>query len=90
MSCNALCGQAIYSLCAGNNIQSVDLERSLGSNSITLYAIYTHARTCRAFDGRQETAPVNLDALQELCSALTAAALSDEDASLSAADFVQA
>ena len=48
------------------------------------------SNTVSCSGARQATAPVNLDALQELCSALTAAALSDEDAALSAADFVQA
>ena len=32
---------------------------------------------------------MNLDGLQELCAALTTAALEDSDASLSAADFLQ-
>lgn len=32
---------------------------------------------------------MNLDALQELCTALTASALEDEDAALSATDFLK-
>ena len=46
-------------------------------------------RAFKTYVRAQDTAPVNLDMLQELCTALTAAALDDDEAALSAADFLK-